>query len=97
MVFLEAFLKLESSLQKQCKIITISDSFKNYLINSIEVDAEKVSVISNWSSGRIILQDKEAWGMLAKTGVTPKSQSLYWDMVEISANQLEFLIFKIYC
>ena len=49
--FWKLFLKLEKTLCKNsAKIITISDSFKNYLINSIEVDAEKVSVISNWSS-----------------------------------------------
>ncbi len=76
--FWKLFLKLEKTLCKNsAKIITISDSFKNYLINSIEVDAEKVTVVSNWSSGRIILQDKEkAWGMLSKAGVTSNSQEL---------------------
>ena len=44
------------------------------LINSIEVDAQKVAVVSNWSSGRIILQDEES--VEIKKGLTPKSQEL---------------------
>ncbi len=77
-IFWKLFLNLEKTLCKNsAKVITISDSFKNYLINSIEVDAQKVAVVSNWSSGRIILQDKEkSWEMLSKKGLTPKSQEL---------------------
>ena len=63
--------------KKSAKVITISDSFKSHLVNTIGVDAEKITVVSNWSSGKIILQEREeAWEMLSKVGLIPKSEEL---------------------
>ena len=54
-------------------VITISESFKEHLTKSAGVDPQKVTVVSNWSSERVIIQGREeAWSSLSKVGIAPK-------------------------
>lgn len=66
--------KVEKSIcDGSAQVVTISEKFKENITNTIAVDRQKISVIPNWSSQRVVIQEREvALSMLSSEGLTTK-------------------------
>ena len=75
-------------------IITISETFREHVTDSTGVDPQKVTVVSNWSSESVTIQEREeAWTRLSEVGIALESCDLvlgYGGNISDSTGIVEF-------
>ena len=94
----KVFKKIERHIcSESSMVVAISKSFKEYLVNEIGVERQRVKVIPNWSSEEVKLEDPtSSWAKLSEMGIRHDGFNLFLGFggnISASTGILEFVKF----